>query len=188
MARPRSEEKREAILTAATELIATHGLGAATAEIAKRAHVPHGSVFTYFGTKAELLNTLYVELKTELIEALWDQMPDSDDMRTRLAHLWTNWTNWGVANPAKRRVLAQLGVSDQITDQSREAAFAVASEVVKLVRGVGIHGALREAPPAYIGALAETMAGTTMDFMSRDPANAETIREAGFAGLWRAIS
>ncbi|MCM2292593.1 TetR/AcrR family transcriptional regulator [Allorhizobium sp. BGMRC 0089] len=188
MARPRSEEKRDAILTAAMELIAEHGLGAATAEIAKVAQVPHGSVFTYFGTKSALLNELYVELKTELSESILEAMPGDGDVREQLHHLWGRWTDWGVSNPPKRRALAQLGVSDQITETSRKAAAVVAGPAVEIVDRARSSGALRDAPLAYVGALVEAMAGTTIDFIIQDPGNAERVRDAGFEALWQAIS
>ena len=60
MARPRSDEKRSAIMSAAIHVIASQGLGAATATIAKEAGVSNGSLFTYFQTKADLFNQLYI--------------------------------------------------------------------------------------------------------------------------------
>ena len=66
MARARSEKRRNAILSAATRVIASRGLAAATATIAKQAGVSNGSLFLYFDTKAMLLNELYVSLKTEM--------------------------------------------------------------------------------------------------------------------------
>ena len=69
MARPRSDERRNAILAAATRVIASHGLGTATAAIAKEAGVSNGSLFVYFDTKVTLFNQLYVTLKTEMAEA-----------------------------------------------------------------------------------------------------------------------
>ena len=187
MARPRSEEKRYAILMAAMELVAEQGLGAATADIAKRAKVPHGSVFTYFGTKSDLLNALYVELKTDLSEAIVQDMPEDDGARGQLNHLWVKWTDWGVANPLKRRALAQLGVSDQITEKSRAAASAVARPAIEVVNRVQSGGVLKSAPLAYAGALVETLAGTTIDFMLRDSGSAASIRQAGFEALWQAM-
>lgn len=188
MARPRSEEKRSAILAAAATLVAEHGLGAATAEIAKVAQVPHGSVFTYFGTKSALLNELYVELKTELSEAILGGMPAGSDVRGQLYHLWTCWVEWGVSNPSKRRALAQLGVSDEITQASRKVSATVASRAVEIVDHARSVGPLRNAPLAYVGALVETMAGTTIDFIIQDPGNAEHVRTAGFEALWSALS
>lgn len=187
MARPRSEEKHDAILMAAVELIAEKGLGAPTAEIAKLAKVPHGSIFTYFGTKSTLLNDLYVELKAELSHTILETMPSDGDVRAQLHGLWTGWTEWGVSNPSKRRVLAQLGVSDQITEASRKTAGIVAGPAVEVVLRARSGGALRNAPIAYVGALVETMAGTTIDFMIRDRDAAAAIREAGFEALWQAL-
>jgi AcrR family transcriptional regulator len=46
MARPLSEEKREAILASATELVATMGTGAPTAKIASKAGFAEGTLFT----------------------------------------------------------------------------------------------------------------------------------------------
>jgi AcrR family transcriptional regulator len=45
MARPRSEDKRNAILEAATRVIVTQGLSAPTALIAEQAGVANGSLF-----------------------------------------------------------------------------------------------------------------------------------------------
>jgi AcrR family transcriptional regulator len=51
MARPKSDEKRSAILEAATRIIVAQGLSAPTAGIAKEAGVANGSLFTYFEQK-----------------------------------------------------------------------------------------------------------------------------------------
>ncbi len=70
MARPKTGDKRSAILTAATAMIAAHGLGASTASIAKAAGIGEGSLFRYFATKDELLNELYRDLKDDMREAM----------------------------------------------------------------------------------------------------------------------
>jgi AcrR family transcriptional regulator len=43
-------------MTAATRVIAAQGLSAPTAVIAREAGVANGSLFTYFETKADLIN------------------------------------------------------------------------------------------------------------------------------------
>jgi len=188
MARPRSEKRRRTILAAAADLVAAEGINAATADVAKRAQVPHGSVFTYFETKAELFNALYLELKTELSEAILRDMPQRRDARQQFRHLWVTWTNWGVANPSKRRALAQLSVSDQITASTRKAAEEAARPAVDVVRQAGVEGALRSAPLSYVGSVVDTMVGATTDHMIREPANAQIVQEAGFEALWRALA
>jgi len=187
VARPRSEAKYNAILDAAASLIAEFGLGAATAQIAQRAGVPHGSVFTYFATKEALFNTLYLSLKSELTEAVLAEMPTEGDTRAQMRHLWMVWTGWGVANPAKRRALAQLGVSEVVSDQSRKAAYEKAETTLALVRRASAGGALAQTPQ-YAAALVEAMASTTMDFMALSPASADILCNAGFEALWQALS
>jgi AcrR family transcriptional regulator len=51
MPRPKTGDKRAAILRAATKTIAEDGIGASTANIAKAAAVAEGSLFRYFGIR-----------------------------------------------------------------------------------------------------------------------------------------
>ena len=69
MARPKSDDKRSAIIAAAIHVIVKEGLSAPTATIAREAGIANGSLFTYFETKADLYNQLYLELKAEMAGA-----------------------------------------------------------------------------------------------------------------------
>ncbi len=75
MARPKSEEKRNAILAAATEVFAERGLGAPTAAISAAARVGEGTLFTYFETKEDLLNALYGDIKIGVADVLMAGFP-----------------------------------------------------------------------------------------------------------------
>jgi AcrR family transcriptional regulator len=88
VARPRSDDKRNAILDAATRAIAERGLTAApTSEISKQAGVAEGTLFTYFKTKDDLINALYRESKLELADAIMSGFPRKKSVRTRLRHV-----------------------------------------------------------------------------------------------------
>jgi AcrR family transcriptional regulator len=187
MARPKSEARRQTIIDSAIKLIAREGLGAATAAIAKEAGVPNGSLFTYFPTKIELFNALYTEIKEELISTVDDGLSNAGDEREQLLHVWTRWTRWGAANGEKRRVLAQLSVSDDVLESTKMAGFAAAHRAVNLIRQVARHGALKDQDPAFVGAVVESLTSTTMDFMSRDPEHAEEVCMSTFEFLWKAL-
>jgi AcrR family transcriptional regulator len=76
MARPKSEDKRNAILDAATGLFAERGLAAApTSKISKQAGVAEGTLFTYFKTKDDLISALCREMKLELADAMMSDFP-----------------------------------------------------------------------------------------------------------------
>lgn len=187
MARRRSEDKRNAILAAATRVIGAQGMGATTAEIAREAGVATGSLFVYFKTKAELLNELYVDLRRAMAAAAMRGVAPEGESRRQFLHLWTNWTGWGVTHPKKRRVLALLEVSEEMTAESRAAGQRAMAGMGELVVRVHENGAMHGASLGLVVALMESAAGATMDMMVRDRANAEAHGRMGFEAVWRMI-
>lgn len=70
LARPRSENKRERILQAATRVFAREGyFSARVAEIARRARVADGTIYLYFRNKEHILTSLFDETMAEHVEA-----------------------------------------------------------------------------------------------------------------------
>ena len=175
-------------MAAATRVIVTHGLSAPTAMIAKEAGVANGSLFTYFETKADMFNQLYLELKAGMATAALEGLPARADLRKQLFHAWSNWMAWAVSNPEKRRALAQLGVSDEITPATRAAGHKTMAGIVELMERSRANGPLRDAPMGFVGAIMTSLAEATMDFMMQDPAKADEHCKVGFEAFWRAIS
>ncbi|TIX50930.1 TetR/AcrR family transcriptional regulator [Alteraurantiacibacter aquimixticola] len=188
MARPRSDEKRSAILSAATCVIAAQGLGAATAAIAKEAGVSNGSLFTYFETKADLLNQLYVELKSEMSSAALDQLPAEGDVRAQAFKVWQQWIRWGATFPQKRRALAHLNVSGEITEESRQVGHQVMLGFAEILERSRKTGPLSEAPLEFVMLLVNALADTTMDFMTSHPTQADEHSKTAFEGVWRMLA
>lgn len=188
MARPRSDDKRNAIMSAAIRVIASQGLGAATATIAEEAGVSNGSLFTYFETKADLMNHLYVELKAEMAAAALDRLPTKSDIRKQALHMWSHWLRWSTSCPEKRRTLAHLGVSDDITAKSRQTGHQTMAGIAKLLQRSRENGPMRNAPLAFVVALMNAMADATIDYIIGDPANADKHSKAAFDALWRMIA
>jgi AcrR family transcriptional regulator len=188
MARPKSDEKRSAIMSAAIRVIAAQGLGAATATIAREAEVSNGSLFTYFETKADLFNQLYIELKTEMASAALDGLPIEGDTREQMLHIWSHWLRWATSYPEKRRTLAHLGVSDEITLESHQNAGATQAGIAKILERCRENGPMRDPPLGFVAALLNALAETTITFMIRDAPNANKHAMAGFEALWRILA
>jgi AcrR family transcriptional regulator len=170
MSRPKSDEKRSAILEAATRIIVTQGLSAPTAGIAKEAGVANGSLFTYFETKTDLFNQLYLEPR----EQLWN--------------LWQHWMGWAVSYPEKRRALAQLGVSDDITPETRAAGHKTMAGVAGLLEHIRASGPMRKVPMGFVVAIMNSVAEATIDFMTEDSSHARKHCTEGFEALWRMVA
>ncbi len=175
-------------MAAATRVIASQGLGAPTALIAKEAGVSNGSLFTYFDTKADLLNQLYVELKTEMASAALDGIPTGKNIRNQMASMWSGWLRWATAYPDKRRTLAQLAVSDEVTGTSRQIGNRAMAGVSEILERSRKNGPMRAAPLGLVVGLMNAAADATVDFIVRDRANADSHSRAGFEAMWRMIA
>jgi AcrR family transcriptional regulator len=187
VARPKSEDKRSAVLAAATRVIVTQGLSAPTAVIAREAGVANGTLFTYFETKTDLLNELYLDLKRGMAAAALKGFLPEGERRRQYEQVWLNWMGWAEAHPDKRRALAVLGVSDEITAKSRTAGHRTMAPMRELLERIHTNGALRGASWGLFMALMNSVAEATMDFMVEDPKSADKHCRIGFEALWRMI-
>ncbi len=190
MARPRSEDKRNAILEAATRLFAERGLTAApTSEISKQAGVAEGTLFTYFKTKDDLINALYREIKLELADAMMSDFPRKKNVRTRLRHVWDRYVNWGIANPKQRKVLAQLTGSEVLTKESRDAGSAPFVEFQIMIRDAIEQRVFRnDVPVELISKSLSALVEATIDLTVSNPSKAAKYRESGFQMFWTGIT
>lgn len=187
MARPLSEEKRQAILQATIRLFAEEGINASTSKIAKLAKVSEGSIFTYFSNKDELMNQLYLELKREL-QATLTAMPKVDSLKDRIWFAWKSYVVWGVEHPDKHQVLAKLAMSSHVTDATKELASETFCDVSHLLEKAIKQGALKDQSVDFIGALLGAMGDVTMSFIRKTPSSSETLCKNGFTAFWNAIT
>jgi AcrR family transcriptional regulator len=188
LAKPKSEDKRNAILSAATQVFAERGLGAPTVAITSAAGIAEGSLFTYFKTKDELINALYREIKLELADAMMSGFPRKQSVRHRLRHVWNHFVDWGVANPNEQRVLKQVQVWGGLTEESKNAGLAPFTEIQRITDDAVAQRIYKDIPQALIGAALSALAEMTMDFMRQETQKAEMYRTAGFEMLWAGIT
>jgi AcrR family transcriptional regulator len=169
-------------------VIASQGLGAATATIAKEAGVSNGSLFLYFDTKAMLVNELYVSLKTEMVATAVEGLPVDAGAREQLLHMWSRWLRWATTHPEKRRTLAQFDVSEDITEESHRAVSLAFGGIAELLEGIRVDGPMKDASLGFVLTLTTAMAEATIDAIIREPAEAEARSRVGFDAMWRALS
>jgi AcrR family transcriptional regulator len=190
VARPKSEDKRYAILDAATRLFAERGLTAApTSEISKQARVAEGTLFTYFKTKDDLINALYRELKLELADAMMSGFPRKKNVRIRLRHVWDRYLDWGIENPRQRKVLAQLQVSEVLTKESTDAGTAPFVEFQNMIRDAIDQRLLRnDLPTEFISKSLTALVEATIDLTASNRSKGKQYRDSGFQMFWSGIS
>lgn len=188
MARPLSEEKRQALLEAAGDLVATLGTGASTAKIAQAAGVSEGTLFTYFPTKDDLLNQLFVEIETNLAETMLASYPKGVSGRELLNHIWNRLIEWGRANPAWRKTMRQLKVSDRITDHSKRSCEVMLGDARAMVEQCLAGHADPDRSAFYIDTVLFGLADITIDAIIAKPKDHKNIRQAGFDLFWKGVA
>ncbi|HFQ7685810.1 TPA: TetR/AcrR family transcriptional regulator [Klebsiella variicola] len=180
MARPKSEDKKQALLEAATAAFAQSGIAASTSAIARSAGVAEGTLFRYFATKDELLNELYLAIKLRLVRTMIAGLdPHEKRPKENARNIWNSYIDWGVRNP--------MALSERITDETRrqvKESFPELNEMCQLsVKEIFLSEAYR----AFGDALFLSLAETTIEFASHDPQRAREIIALGFEAMWNAL-
>ncbi len=188
MARPKSEDKKQALLEAATVAFAQSGIAASTALIARKAGVAEGTLFRYFATKDDLLNALYLHLKQDLCQTMLANLDRTITLpKEHTRNIWNSYIDWGVRNPMEHKAIRRMALSERITDETRrqvKESFPELNEMCQLsVKEIFLSEAYR----AFGDALFLSLAETTIEFASHDPQRAREIIALGFEAMWNAL-
>jgi len=185
MARARSPEKREAILRAAVQEIAEAGLGASTAKIARGAGLAEGTMFTYFSSKDQLLNELYIELKTEVYRRVHANFPYASRLRERARHVWTEYLHWAMEKPEERKVSVLLNLSTVVSVVTRERISAERGAVAQTLDELGERGAFKGLPKGFASSAMAAMQEAVMEMAAKKPRQKALLVEQAFDAFWR---
>jgi len=189
VARPKSEDKKQALLDAATAAFAQSGIAASTALIARKAGVAEGTLFRYFATKDDLLNALYLHLKQDLCQSMLANLDRTITLpKEYTRNIWNSYVEWGIRNPVSHAAIRQLGVSEKINNETEQAVKEMFPELHELcrrsIRQVFMSDEFRTFGDAIFLSLAET----TMEFATRDPSRAVEFKSLGFEVMWRGLA
>lgn len=117
-------DKRAAIMKAALILFTQRGFhGTPTSMISKSAGVSAGTLFLYFKTKNDLINSVYYEAKARMGPATCEGYEEEKGIRNRVKRIWGNTIRWGVENPEEFMFIAQFSSSPFISDITQEQAW-----------------------------------------------------------------
>jgi AcrR family transcriptional regulator len=186
LARPRSEDKRKAILEAALEVFAERGIAnAPTAAISRAAGVAEGTLFTYFKSKNDLMDELYLELRKEFSVAL-THSPRNGDLEGWLRTTWDRFLHVGAEHPEWLKVQAQLRASGRLFKEGEPPQPAILEVLHAAQQAAG--GELRGLSAEYLVLALRAQAEATIEYIRAHPQEAEVCRELGFRMLWRGLT
>ncbi len=130
----RSKEKRKLILDATMELIAEYGLhNTPMSQVSIRSGVSVGTIYHYFSSKEEIINTLYIEMKKESLDVAFHAYTKSASYKKRFFQIWMNYFDYLIANPLKLSFVEQCSTSPLITEETREATIRYYAPLIEFI-------------------------------------------------------
>lgn len=186
MSRPKSEDKKIAILEAALRVFAERGnLGAPTSAISKEAGVAEGTLFTYFKSKDELINGLYRHLRARFDRAL-AEYPYGADAKTRLRYVWDRYIDRHLAQPELLTLLVQLRNSGSLVEGLGVPSVAM-MEMLSVTREVVRGGKFQDAPVGLMVLMVRGQCEAVVDYIQEHPEQEAMSRELGFQVIWNGL-
>jgi AcrR family transcriptional regulator len=115
------ENKRDRILLAARRLFVNQGFHSTpTSAIASEASVANGTLFHYFNTKEELINTLYKETKRSFFTITTAGVENEKNIKRKVRLLWYNTVKWALNRPQDFLFIQQYSNSPFISQLTQE--------------------------------------------------------------------
>ena len=110
------ENKRERILLAARRLFVKQGFHSTpTSAIAREASVANGTLFHYFNTKEELINTLFKETNKSFFTITTAGVDNEKNIKHKLRLMWYNTVKWALNRPQEFLFIQQYNNSPFIS-------------------------------------------------------------------------
>jgi AcrR family transcriptional regulator len=183
-------DKREAIMEAALKLFTERGFqGTSTAQISKEASIATGTLFNYFPTKEDLINSLYFEVKGRLSRSMGKRIENENTFQDKLGKLWSNLINWGVENQKEFLFVGQFCSSPYITKFTREEVMKEYIFLHNFINEGIKSGEIKDYSPELIIAMFYQGSRAVVNLILDSNMSSETDKfiEKGFQIIWNGL-
>ncbi|MBV7274539.1 TetR/AcrR family transcriptional regulator [Clostridium thailandense] len=183
-------DRRERILKAALKLFNAHGFdNTPTARISKEAGVATGTLFNYFDTKEQLINSLYLYCKDSLIRQITQGIDKEKTLRSKLKRIYMNYLGWGLHNTDEFLFFQQFSNSPYIGEVTRKEGVSKLSSLLELITEGMENEIIKNSNQDYINAVIVGIFNSSMHYFIENPtlAKDEEFLEISFNFLWDSI-
>ena len=183
----KGSNKQEAILNTALTLFTQRGFfGTPTSLISKEAGVATGTLFFYFKTKEDLIDTLYCRIKAEAAAAMCRGLGEEPRVKDKLHRIGRNAVGWGAKYPEKMKFLELFAHSPFVSTTAQEEGMSRFLFLKDLVADGIREGVIRDCDPHLIfSMMATSLAGLSSRIScTEDPDEQEQLIEDGLDIIW----
>jgi AcrR family transcriptional regulator len=116
-------DKQYKIFDTTLKLIAEHGLhNTPMSLVSKQSGVSTGAIYHHFNGKEHLINELYLYVKQELIDNIFENVDSSQGFKEKFHKIWSNYFYYLIKNPDILSFIEQCSISPIISDKTRKEA------------------------------------------------------------------
>ena len=190
MARSRSSEKKENLLSSALKLFVKNGvMNTSTAEIAKEAGTATGTLFLYFPTKQDLLDQLVLKIGKEQSEHIDQLLKPSLSARETFFTIWYGTVTWFLENMEAYQYIQQVRDSGMISESAVQESNQFFGYYYNAIQKGFQEGSIKAYPLGLIGDFLYQDIVAVINHISRqpDPSEREEITRKGFEMYWDGI-
>ncbi|MEH6474283.1 MAG: TetR/AcrR family transcriptional regulator [Sneathiella sp.] len=188
--RIKDNNKRRAIRDAAVTEVIVGGLGGASvSKIAKRANVSAGTIYLYFPNKEELLQQVFLEIKTELHEHMMAVFKPTENSAENIKKMWFSLFEYILSNPNDFVFSEYVSAAQLLDDKRKPEVEAMAMEIGGILMSAIEDGTLRR---VSLNSLSALLIAPAVQLGKRAiheelPIDRQTIEDT-FDMIWRGVS
>ena len=188
MAQRKDEAKRRAIRDAVIADVVENGLGKLSMpRIARRARVSVGTIYIYFPGKDEMIQRIYLEVKTLLHEATMQGQGDADTSAGRLRCMWYAMFHFTLEHPQMFAFHEAVDAETLLRPEDKRVVQEKAQEIRSVIKDAVRDATLKPLPMnALIAVLlgpAVVLSRRMLAEGSRDMAQVDQVFDAIWAGI-----
>ena len=112
-------DKREQLIKAGMKLFVEKGFeNSSTAQISKEAKVATGTLYLYFKSKEELIDSIYIHVKKNMANAMFKEINHENDTKDLFKQVWFELMTWGFNNKYESKFLERFYGSTYINNKA----------------------------------------------------------------------
>lgn len=163
MPRIKDVTKVASIYKAALKLLQRYGFTEMTmASVAAQAGIATGSIYTYFKNKEDLINKLFIDIKTEMFRNMLNALTASNTFESNFKKMWMWYFRFSTKEPQKLIFIDQFNNSGYLTLATRKKTMLMMQPILQLFEEANKKNWIREMDPLllvshFTGAINETI-------------------------------
>lgn len=183
-------DKKEQIYKSALKLFNQNGFDKTpTSLISKEAGIATGTLFHYFKTKEELINSLYLRCKDCILIRMLQDVEEEKTYKSKAKKIYSNFLRWGMENPEKFLFFQQFSNSPYIRELTRQEGKSKLDSLFAFLKEGIEQEIVRGNDPEYLQLVLENLFSANLYYLLTNPylADDQKFLEDSFALIWNAI-